>query len=117
LIENADAAGEGGGGGSGGASGGGSAGISSGPGGGGGSRSQSFSGRIEPKQNYRLPRFNQNPGASIEDFFRRDYEIFYEIIWFFDLTTDFQTEVVNQSGVYTDLVQLEEVIENVLRTW
>lgn len=74
-----------------------------------------LSGRLEPMQNYRLPRFEYS-GASIEDFFRREFLFERDVIWKFKINTDFQTEIVNQAKVVTNLVQLDEVIEDVLQT-
>ncbi len=69
-----------------------------------------------PLQDYRLPRFDIQPGASIEDFFRNDFAMFYEIAWEFDCTTDFQTEIFDQSAALTDIVNIKEVIEDVVNT-
>jgi len=69
-----------------------------------------------PMQEYRLPRFDFQPGASIEEFFRSDYSVWYEIVWEFDLTTDLQSEITNQQEALADIVQIEEVIEDVINT-
>lgn len=74
-----------------------------------------LSGRFEPMQNYRLPRFEYS-GASIEDFFRREFLFERDVIWKFKINTDFQTEIVNQVGAWIHIVELEEVIEDVLQT-
>ena len=69
-----------------------------------------------PAQNYRLPRFPTSPGMSIEDFFLKDYIFDRAIIWEFTLTTDLQTEIVDQSAAWSDLMEIEEVTEDVLST-
>lgn len=70
----------------------------------------------EPLQDYRLPRFDFQPGASIEDFFRAEYVQYYNYIWGFEITTEFQNEIVDQSAALTDIVEIEEVIEDVIST-
>lgn len=70
----------------------------------------------KPMQKYRLPRFDFQPGASIEDFFRGEYTRYYNFIWGFEITTEFQSDIVDQSAALTDIVGIEEVIEDVIST-
>ncbi len=73
--------------------------------------------RAEPLQgDYKLPRWGMQPGATIEDFFRRDYSYEMNIAWKFDITTDLQTNITDQSGVVKDVIGIEEVIQDVLST-
>jgi type IV pilus assembly protein PilM len=65
---------------------------------------------------YKLPRWGFQPGATIEDFFRRDYSYELNIAWEFDITTDLQTNITDQSGVVKDVIGIEEVIQDVLST-
>jgi hypothetical protein len=82
---------EGGGGGSGGGGGGGStqnrggAGMANAPAP--DSAAYEFSMTPRPAQNFRLPRFPNQPGMSIEDFFLKDYLFDQLIIWEFTITT------------------------------
>ncbi|MDQ3023501.1 MAG: type IV pilus assembly protein PilM [bacterium] len=133
LKESADDGGTGGGtsGGGGGGGGGGPAGLGVGSapapnsaggggglfGGGGGTYSGTpLKGAVaEPMQDYRLPRFDFQPGASIEDFFQEDFTTNLEVIWKFEVTTTLQTEIVNQK-VQDDTAQVEVLIDNVLKT-
>lgn len=69
-----------------------------------------------PMQDYQLPRFDFQPGASIEDFFRYDYTTFLEIAWEFELTTTLQKEIVNQDEAVADVMDIEEVIKDVTST-
>jgi type IV pilus assembly protein PilM len=69
-----------------------------------------------PAQSYRLPRFPTQPGMSIEDFFLKDYIFDTVIIWEFSLTTELQSEIVDQSAAWSDLMEIEEVTEDVLQT-
>lgn len=65
---------------------------------------------------YKLPRWGFQPGASIEDFFRRDYSYELNIVWEFSITTDLQTNITDQSDVVRDIIGIEEVIQDVLST-
>lgn len=69
-----------------------------------------------PMQDYKLPRGSFRPGASIEDFFQRDFQAGGDWIWKFEVTTDLQNEIVNQETVFQDIIQIEEVIEDVVNT-
>jgi len=69
-----------------------------------------------PLQEYRLPRFDFQAGASIEEFFQADFAQVYEYIWEFDITTDFQSNIIDQSAALADIVEIEEVIEDVIST-
>jgi len=71
----------------------------------------------DPKQDFRLPRFPTMPGASIEDFFQKEYmSDVYPSGWEFTLTTDLQSEIVDQSAAWADVMQIEEVTKDVLQT-
>lgn len=117
LTENAsDSSGGGGGGGGGGAGG-------ASRGGTGAASADSPQGSIlsyrptaQPLQNYKLPRFDFRPGASIEDFFRSEFEAIYQIIWEFEITTSLQSAIVDQSAALTDIVDIKEVIQDVIDT-
>jgi type IV pilus assembly protein PilM len=69
-----------------------------------------------PMQDYKLPRFDFTPGATIEDFFRNDFRTPYSIEWKFEVTTTLQDNIVDQSGALTDVMDIEEVIENVVNS-
>jgi len=64
---------------------------------------------------YRLPRFDFQPGASIEDFFREDFNSALNIVWKFEITTTLQTDIVNQK-VTDDTAKIESLIDEVLNT-
>ncbi len=61
-----------------------------------------------------IPRFDFQPGASIEDFFRGDFTVSIPYVWKFECSTTLQGEIKNQK-VQT-LEQLEGVIDNVVKT-
>ncbi len=82
---------------------------------GGPSGSVSVSRMQTPMQDYRLPRFDFTPGASIEDFFRSDYQQVQTVIWEFEVTTTLQSEIVNQD-TKDDFSQIEELIQDVVNT-
>jgi type IV pilus assembly protein PilM len=65
---------------------------------------------------YKLPRWGFQPGATIEDFFRRDYSYQLNIQWKFDITTELQTNIIDQSAVVKDVIGIEEVIQDVINT-
>jgi hypothetical protein len=134
LTEKTDDGGgdSGAGGGAGGGGGGGGGPASLGPGGGasapgpgGNSAPSNYGGSIvgevipaaaTPKAlDYRLPRFDFQPGASIEDFFREDFTNHPNIRWKFEVTTTLQTEIVNQK-VEDDTAKIEALIDEVLNT-
>jgi len=69
-----------------------------------------------PSQDYRLPRFDFQPGASISDFFRTDYTTFVPYPGVFDCTTTLQSEIINQPEALKDFIGIEELIKNVLNT-
>jgi Tfp pilus assembly protein PilN len=73
------------------------------------------SGKPAPAQDYRLPRFDFQPGASIDDFFTQQYEENKEVVWKFEITTTLQTDIVNQK-VNDDTSQIEDLINQVLNT-
>jgi len=70
----------------------------------------------QPMQDYKLPRFEFQPGASIEDFFQEDYEVLGGIEWKFELTTTIQKEIVNQEEAVAEVMDIEEVIKDVTST-
>lgn len=113
LAENADGGGSGGGGATGNSLGG-ASGASTG-----GASAQAPRGvnSIQPLQgDYKLPRWGMQPGATIEDFFRRDYSYEVNIVWEFDITTDLQSNITDQNDVVKDVIGIEEVIQDVLST-
>ncbi|MCB1185987.1 type IV pilus assembly protein PilM [bacterium] len=123
VSENADTGGAGGAGGGGGSGGGGSSGpigrgISSSPGPGTSTTSVAAPAQsgTRPMQDYKLPRGSFQPGASIEDFFQRDFTETSTIQWKFEVTTDLQNEIVNQEAAVQDIIQIEEVIDDVVST-
>ncbi len=120
VSENADTGGAGGAGGGGGGGGGGAGPIGRGVSGSPGPEMTSVSAptgsRALPMQDYKLPRGSFQPGASIEDFFQRDFELAESISWSFEVTTDLQNEIVNQETAVQDIIQIEEVIEDVVNT-
>lgn len=130
LTEKTDSgggdSGAGGGGGGGGGAGGGPASLgpgggssSPGPGGTGGGLTSLVGGApstaSSKAMDYRLPRFDFQPGASIEDFFREDFNYHEEIRWKFEVTTTLQTDIVNQK-VEDDTAKIEALIDEVLNT-
>jgi type IV pilus assembly protein PilM len=73
-------------------------------------------GEVSPMQDYKLPRFSFQAGASIEDFFRLRYIVVEPGPWEFELKTDFQAETVDPPEVAKELTQIKEVIDSVLKT-
>ena len=113
-----DSSGGGSGGGGGNSSSAGGAGLAAGPGAGGGGEAGGLANaRFEqPMQDYRLPRFDFQAGASIEDFFRNDWLTSSQYGWEFEINTDIQSEIVSQAEALTDIIDIEEVIEDVVNT-
>jgi len=70
---------------------------------------------VSKAMDYRLPRFDFQPGASIEDFFREDFTNHPNIRWKFEVTTTLQTDIVNQK-VQDDTAQIESLIDEVTST-
>jgi len=70
----------------------------------------------QPMQNYKLPRFDFQPGAGIEEFFQAEFDVIYQIIWEFEISTSLQTQIVDQSEALTDIVDIKEVIQDVIST-
>lgn len=73
-------------------------------------------GDFKPMQNYKLPRFDYQPGASIEDFFRMKYIVESIGPWEFELKTELQADLEPPGGDIPELAQIKEVIDNVLST-
>jgi type IV pilus assembly protein PilM len=61
-----------------------------------------------------VPRFDFQPGLSIEDFFRGEYRQNIVLVWKFEMSTDLQNEIKNQT--VSTLEQLEGVINSVVQT-
>lgn len=70
----------------------------------------------QPMEDYKLPRFDFQPGASIEDFFRMQWIQESLGPWEFEVKTEFQSGIDKGNESIPELAQIKEVIDNVLAT-